>query len=123
MAIFFVFFFKSTNEVSNSLWSSIVIGFLIAFTYRASGKGRCKHAKSENTFNVMPSDSIDKNSNKSIDEDIMATFEDVAGHKEVKKDLKFLIDFMKNPEKYKEMGARMPKGLIFYGPPGTGKLC
>lgn len=52
---------------------------------------------------------------------IKTTFKDVAGHKDVKKDLAFLINFMKNPEKYSEMGARMPKGVIFYGSPGNGK--
>ena len=49
------------------------------------------------------------------------TFSDIAGHEEVKKDLQFIIDFLKNPERYKKMGARMPKGIILYGPPGTGK--
>ena len=49
------------------------------------------------------------------------TFDDIAGHLEVKKDLQFIIDFLKNPQKYRQLGARMPKGIIFYGPPGTGK--
>lgn len=52
---------------------------------------------------------------------VKTTFKDVAGHKDTKKDLAFLINFMKNPEKYSEMGARMPKGVIFYGSPGNGK--
>ncbi|PLS15035.1 hypothetical protein CVD28_24455 [Bacillus sp. M6-12] len=48
-------------------------------------------------------------------------FDHIAGNETVKKDVQFIIDFLKNPAKYKEMGARMPKGTILYGPPGTGK--
>lgn len=49
------------------------------------------------------------------------TFDDIAGCKELKKDLMFLVEFLKNPDKYKEMGAVIPKGVVLYGPPGTGK--
>ena len=49
------------------------------------------------------------------------TFDDIAGCKELKKDLSFLVEFLKNPEKYKAMGAEIPKGVVLYGPPGTGK--
>lgn len=49
------------------------------------------------------------------------TFKDVAGLDEVKEELFELVDFIKNPEKYKNMGATIPKGVLFNGPPGTGK--
>lgn len=49
------------------------------------------------------------------------TFQDVAGLEEVKEDLMTVVDFLKNPEKYKESGAEIPKGVLLYGPPGTGK--
>ena len=49
------------------------------------------------------------------------TFVDVAGLDEVKEELFEIVDFMKNPDKYKKMGAKIPKGVLFYGPPGTGK--
>lgn len=49
------------------------------------------------------------------------TFDDVAGHKEVKKDLRNLVDMMKNRAAYEKAGAKLPKGVILYGPPGTGK--
>lgn len=49
------------------------------------------------------------------------TFQDVAGLKQVKADMMLLVDFLKNPNKYKEAGAKLPKGVILYGPPGTGK--
>ena len=49
------------------------------------------------------------------------TFDDVAGLTEEKEEVKELIDFLKNPKKFQEMGARIPKGVLLYGPPGTGK--
>ncbi|WP_408645624.1 ATP-dependent metallopeptidase FtsH/Yme1/Tma family protein [Tepidibacter formicigenes] len=49
------------------------------------------------------------------------TFKDVAGLEEVKEELVELVDFIKNPDKYKKMGAKIPKGVLFHGPPGTGK--
>ncbi len=49
------------------------------------------------------------------------TFKDVAGLKEEKEDLEEIVDFLKNPEKYIKVGARIPKGVLLVGPPGTGK--
>ena len=49
------------------------------------------------------------------------TFEDVAGLNEEKEEVKELIDFLKNPKRLQEMGARIPKGVLLVGPPGTGK--
>lgn len=49
------------------------------------------------------------------------SFKDVAGLDEIKEELQETIDFMINSEKYKKMGAKIPKGILFHGPPGTGK--
>ncbi|MBR6229994.1 MAG: ATP-dependent metallopeptidase FtsH/Yme1/Tma family protein, partial [Eubacterium sp.] len=49
------------------------------------------------------------------------TFADVAGEEEAKESLTELVDFLKNPAKYKQIGARLPKGALLVGPPGTGK--
>lgn len=56
----------------------------------------------------------DKNSNK-------VTFADVAGQKEAKYELQEVVDFLKNPDKFVKIGARIPKGVLLVGPPGTGK--
>ncbi|WP_301897977.1 ATP-dependent zinc metalloprotease FtsH [uncultured Holdemanella sp.] len=49
------------------------------------------------------------------------TFNDVAGQEEAKENLQEIVDFLNNPAKYKEIGAKMPKGALLVGPPGTGK--
>ncbi len=49
------------------------------------------------------------------------TFQDVAGADEEKNELQEVVDFLRNPEKFKEIGARIPHGLLLVGPPGTGK--
>lgn len=49
------------------------------------------------------------------------TFADVAGVDEAKEELQEVIDFLKNPAKFKQLGAKIPKGILLYGPPGSGK--
>ena len=48
-------------------------------------------------------------------------FSDIAGNKEAKEEMQFLVDFLKEPGSVNKLGATMPKGVLFYGPPGTGK--
>ena len=55
------------------------------------------------------------------DEKRKTTFDDVAGADEEKEELSELVEFLKNPKKYNELGARIPKGVLLVGPPGTGK--
>lgn len=69
-------------------------------------------------FIFLSSDNKKEKSLKKIPE---IKFSDVAGNAEAKEDLQFLVDFLKNPDKYKNMGATLPKGILLYGPPGTGK--
>lgn len=56
-----------------------------------------------------------------VNEENKVTFKDVAGLEEEKEDLEEVVDFLKNPQKYTKVGARIPKGVILVGPPGTGK--
>ena len=61
------------------------------------------------------------NAHMSTDKDKKVLFRDVAGLKEEKEDLVEVVDFLKAPEKYTQVGARIPKGVLLVGPPGTGK--
>ena len=56
-----------------------------------------------------------------VGEQTGTTFKDVAGQEEAKQNLQEIVDFLNHPEKYKEIGAKMPKGALLVGPPGTGK--
>ena len=68
-----------------------------------------------------------KNSNMGLNntmveaKDLTIGFDDIAGNIEAKEQVGDVIDFIKTPEKYSKLGAKMPKGIILYGPPGTGK--
>ena len=56
-----------------------------------------------------------------LPDDKKVTFQNVAGLQEEKEELEEVVDFLKNPKKYKEIGAKIPKGILFSGEPGTGK--
>lgn len=107
------------------IFYGMVIIFLIRL-FNSTSKNRLKTSE-VNNFSYYSAEKTASNLNaKQIKSEIeeegnVITFQDVAGHKEVKKDLSFLIKFMKNSEAYRDMGARMPKGVIFYGNPGNGK--
>lgn len=56
-----------------------------------------------------------------VESDIKVRFDDVAGCDEEKEEVKEIIDYLKNPQRFSDMGARIPKGVLMVGPPGTGK--
>lgn len=68
------------------------------------------------TMNVGNINIEDKSSEKSN-----IKFDNIAGNKEAKAEMKTIVEFIQNKEKYQKIGAKLPKGAIFYGPPGTGK--
>lgn len=75
------------------------------------------YSRNSNTQASLISDANTKKSNK----DEPVTLAHVAGNAEAKSMVEDIIDFIRDPDKYASVGARMPKGLLFYGPPGTGK--
>ncbi len=87
----------------------LIIGFLAWMQRRAAGQ----------MGNVM---SIGRSRAKTYSADKPSTtFADVAGYDGVKQEIKEVVDFLRMPERFKEIGARVPKGILLVGPPGTGK--
>ncbi len=93
----------------------LIIGVWIFIMRRMSGAGG--GAGGGNIMNVGKSKAkvFDKGSDKKI------TFKDVAGLEEAKVEIMEIVDFLKKADKYKELGAKIPKGALLAGPPGTGK--
>ena len=91
---------------------SVIVIFLFIFLGRGSAGGGA-NAKMMN-FGKSRARLIDPSAKQ-------VTFDKVAGLSEEKEELEEIVDFLKNPRKYVELGARIPKGVILVGPPGTGK--
>jgi len=89
----------------------IFIGAWIFFMRRMGGGGLGGREMSFGKAKI-------KNTN---DEKRKTTFDDVAGADEEKEELQEVVEFLKNPEKFNKLGARIPKGVLLVGPPGTGK--
>ena len=89
----------------------ILIAFLIWFTSRQVQKG----AMQAFSFGQSRARLITPGQKERV------TFKDVAGAKEAKEELKEIVDFLKSPKKFLEIGAKIPKGVLLMGPPGSGK--
>lgn len=71
---------------------------------------------------IRISNSIQLGNQVEVDpEEIHVTFDDVKGCDEAKQELKEVVEFLKNPEKFSNLGGKLPKGVLLVGPPGTGK--
>ena len=87
----------------------LVVGFFVWMQRRAMGQAG----------NIM---SVGRSKAKAYSADKPSTtFSDVAGYEGVKLEIKEVVDFLRMPERFKEIGARIPKGILLVGPPGTGK--
>jgi len=102
-----------TSNIYTKVIAFIMIGIMVILIIKitrpssskktASAGGREDYAEFEESKNVN------------------VRFSDVAGSEEAKENMEDIIEFLKNPEKFKNFGAKIPKGVILYGPPGTGK--
>jgi len=116
---------KDFNFLAKSNWSDlfisllpiiIIVGLWIFIMRRMSG-GAGGGGGGGQIFN------IGKSKAKLFDEktDIKTTFKDVAGLEGAKEEIQEIVEFLKNPEKYTNLGGKIPKGALLVGPPGTGK--
>lgn len=90
------------------LMVALMIGFTFVIMRQASGGGKMSQFSKANA-RTQPSNGP------------KITFADVAGAEEEKEEMSEIVDFMNNPRKYQELGAKIPRGVLLLGPPGTGK--
>ncbi len=89
----------------------LILAFIWMITRQVKGQGMQAFTFGQSKARIT--DPNDKNNR--------VTFKDVAGAKEAKEELKEIVDFLKNPKKFLDIGARIPKGVLLTGSPGTGK--
>lgn len=105
---------ESTN-LSDRLWALLlnfgpflVIGYFLYLGFKSMDQSLINAKKGNYEF-------------YDVDDDVKVSFEDVAGQDEAKESLNEIVDYLHNPHKYKQIGAKLPKGCLLVGPPGTGK--
>ena len=104
-----------TDPNAGSIWSSLlplggtiliaIVFFILMMQTQGGTKGAMNFAKT----------------NARVNQNLKVRFTDVAGAEEEKEELAEVVDFLKNPKKFSDLGARIPKGVLLVGPPGTGK--
>ena len=107
--------YSYTDPNAGSIWSSLlpiggtIIVAIILFILMVHTQGGTKSAMNFAKTNAR------------LNQNLKVRFSDVAGAEEEKAELAEVVDFLKNPRKFSELGARIPKGVLLVGPPGTGK--
>jgi cell division protease FtsH len=108
-------------DTGRSLWATLLLGFLptllligffvwLARRQTGGGRGGLLGGFGRSTARRVAKGGSDR-----------VTFDDVAGIDEAENELVEIVDFLKNPDRYRKLGARIPRGVLLYGPPGTGK--
>src|SRR5690554_6123195 len=107
---------RSDFSIWTVLTPLLLLGGVVFFIFFMNKQNQNMGASNRNAMNFGKSRAKMANpDNKTV------TFKDVAGAEEEKYELQEVVEFLKNPKKYLEVGARIPKGILLVGPPGTGK--
>jgi cell division protease FtsH len=102
------------NYPLNNVEKYSLAALVISIAYLITSSIKSNKVKSKRSLGI---DSMDTAAVENPD----FTFDNMAGNEEAKESVQDVVDFLKNPEKYKSYGARIPRGIILYGEPGTGK--
>lgn len=112
-----VFYEQRSDLMGNIMmfiWPILLFGLIYYFMFRRIGSG----AGGGGIFNVGASKAKEVGKDT---EDVKVTFKDVAGLDGAKQELEEIVEFLRHPQKYTELGGKIPKGALLVGPPGTGK--
>ena len=110
---------ENPSYLYNTVLFFILLSIFTFMIYILLRQNKLQHAKQVRSFSKEENSNTRSNTIQAQTSNI--TFDNVAGIEEVKEELEEIIDFLKEPQKYRDMDIRLPKGLLLIGPPGVGK--